>query len=160
MGDNFVFLAMLCKVVLVLDEGVIEGTQKEGRVVFDACGLVNRERAKSQTMNLWHTFSLSIVFLALALSSWAMRSNSSSSNSNFLFSPFLLPTTSSSTMIFPSSLPTICFPATPTLASKPIWTFSKSCTALSFASSSSRFLSSFASSCSFSLAFSSLKLTY
>jgi hypothetical protein len=29
-------LAILCKVVLVFDDGVIDGTQKDGSVVFDA----------------------------------------------------------------------------------------------------------------------------
>jgi len=47
MGDNFVFLAISCKVVLVLDEGVIDGTQNEGKVVFEACDIVSTKRELS-----------------------------------------------------------------------------------------------------------------
>ena len=62
------------------------------------------------TCNWIHTFSSSIAFLAFVLSSRAIRRSSSSSSSNFLFSPRFPSTTSTSTTIFPASLPTIFFP--------------------------------------------------
>ena len=37
MGDCLAFFAILCNVVLVFDDGVIDGTQKEGKVVLEAC---------------------------------------------------------------------------------------------------------------------------
>lgn len=36
MGDALAFFAMLWRTLDVLDEGVIEGTQKEGKVVLEA----------------------------------------------------------------------------------------------------------------------------
>jgi hypothetical protein len=35
-GESFAFFAIVCRVLLVFDEGVMEGTQKEGKVVLEA----------------------------------------------------------------------------------------------------------------------------
>lgn len=37
MGESLAFFTIVCNVVLVFEDGVIEGTQNDGRVVFDAC---------------------------------------------------------------------------------------------------------------------------
>jgi hypothetical protein len=37
MGDSFAFFAILCSVMWVFDEGVMDGTQKEGKLVLEAC---------------------------------------------------------------------------------------------------------------------------
>ncbi len=35
-GDCFAFLEITCNAVLVFDDGVMDGTQKDGRLVLDA----------------------------------------------------------------------------------------------------------------------------
>lgn len=45
MGDAFTFLAMVWRVLDVLDDGVIEGTQKEGKVVLAALRVVSNVKS-------------------------------------------------------------------------------------------------------------------
>jgi hypothetical protein len=47
MGELLAFLMMVCRAVLVLEEGVMDGTQNDGRVVLEA---LNNVKMKSHAL--------------------------------------------------------------------------------------------------------------